>query len=78
MSTPTEIQRLDGAGVGRDVEREGAAAAAEAVADAIARAIARPVPEVYPYFKSRGLVWLNAVAPGLCDRVVQKFGRKRA
>ncbi len=47
------------------------------VAEAIARAIARPVPEVYPYAKSRGLVLLNAVAPGVCDRFVQKFGRER-
>lgn len=46
------------------------------VADAIARAIERPVPEVFPYFKSRALVWANAIAPGFCDRVVQKFGRK--
>jgi short-subunit dehydrogenase len=46
------------------------------VADAIARAIAHPVPEVYPHTGSRALVWLNAVAPGLIDRVVQRFGRK--
>jgi len=46
------------------------------VADAIARAIAHPVPEVFPHFNSRALVWLNAFAPGVCDRVVQKFGRK--
>ena len=49
---------------------------ADAVADAIARAIERPAPEVYPLFKSRALVWLNAFAPGFCDRVVQRFGRK--
>ena len=49
---------------------------AEQVADAIARAIARPVPEVYPYTKSRGLVWLNAIAPGFCDRLVKKYGRQ--
>ncbi|HJZ77409.1 MAG TPA: SDR family NAD(P)-dependent oxidoreductase [Vicinamibacterales bacterium] len=48
----------------------------EAVADAIARAIERPTPEVYPYFKSRLLVVLNAVAPGVADRLVQRFGRK--
>jgi short-subunit dehydrogenase len=47
-----------------------------AVADAIARAIERPVPEVYPYFKSRFLVILNALAPGFTDRIVQRFGRK--
>ena len=26
--------------------------------------------------KSRGLVWLNALAPGFCDRLVKKYGRK--
>jgi len=46
------------------------------VADAIARAIDRPVPEVFPHAWSRGLVWLNAAAPGICDRFVQRFGRK--
>jgi short-subunit dehydrogenase len=46
------------------------------VAEAIARAIDRPVAEVYPYFRSRALVWLNAVAPALCDRIVKRFGRQ--
>ena len=46
------------------------------VADAIARAIERPVPEVFPHLKSRALVWANAFAPGFCDRVVHRFGRK--
>ncbi len=46
------------------------------VADAIARAIDRPAPEVYPHARSRALVWLNAVAPGYCDRLVKRFGRK--
>ena len=46
------------------------------VADAIARAIDRPVPEVFPHAWSRGLVWLNAAAPGICDRFVQRFGRR--
>jgi NADP-dependent 3-hydroxy acid dehydrogenase YdfG len=46
------------------------------VANAIARAIERPAAEVYPYFNARYLVWLNAVAPGLCDRIVKRFGRK--
>ena len=49
---------------------------AEQVADAIARAIDHPVPEVYPLKKARGLVLLNAVAPGLTDRVVKRWGRK--
>jgi short-subunit dehydrogenase len=46
------------------------------VADAIARAIDRPVPEVFPHFKSRALVWANTFAPGFTDRVVKRFGRK--
>jgi short-subunit dehydrogenase len=49
---------------------------ASAVADAIARAIDRPVAEVYPHAASRALVWLNAIAPGYCDRIVKRFGRK--
>ena len=49
---------------------------ASVVADAIARAIARPVAEVYPHLTSRALVWLNAVAPGYCDRIVKRFGRQ--
>ena len=49
---------------------------ADEVADAIARAIAHPVPEVYPYRMARGLVLLNAIAPGLCDRFVKRYGRK--
>jgi short-subunit dehydrogenase len=49
---------------------------ASVVADAVARAIDRPVAEVYPHSRSRALVWLNTVAPGVCDRVVKRFGRK--
>ncbi len=49
---------------------------AAVVADAIARAIGRPVAEVFPHFQSRALVWLNVFAPGICDRVVKRFGRK--
>ena len=50
----------------------------ETVAKAIARAIDRPVAEIYPHAFSRGLVIINALAPGLCDRIVQRFGRKPA
>jgi NAD(P)-dependent dehydrogenase (short-subunit alcohol dehydrogenase family) len=47
------------------------------VADAIARTIERPAAEVYPYPLARGLVVLNAIAPGWCDRLVRRWGRKR-
>ena len=49
---------------------------ADAVADAIARTIERPTPEIYPHAMSRALVVLNAIAPGIADRVVKRFGRK--
>ncbi len=61
---------------GEITEARGPRQSAARVADAIARAVARPVPEVYPFRKARGLVVLNAVAPGWCDRLVQKFGRQ--
>ncbi|HKB13191.1 MAG TPA: SDR family NAD(P)-dependent oxidoreductase [Vicinamibacterales bacterium] len=67
MSHETGVAVTRAAGPRQDVE---------AVAEAIVRAIDRPVPEVYPYFKSRFLVVLNALAPGFTDRVVQRFGRK--
>jgi len=79
VSTATEftdvMTRETGAGVSESL---GPAQSAEQVAEAIVRAIDNPVPEVYPYFKSRGLVLLNAIAPGFTDKIVQKFGRKPA
>jgi NADP-dependent 3-hydroxy acid dehydrogenase YdfG len=52
---------------------------AEQVADAIVRCARKPRPEVYPLFWSRGLVALNAIAPGLVDywawRAARKAGR---
>jgi short-subunit dehydrogenase len=46
------------------------------VARAIAEALDRPRPEVYPYRVARALSFINAVAPGLCDRLVRRWGRK--
>jgi short-subunit dehydrogenase len=77
ISTPTEFVEVMIRETGSDVSRSlGPGQSVEEVADAVARAIERPAAEVYPYFKSRGLVVLNALAPGLTDRFVQKFGRK--
>ena len=50
---------------------------AEDVADAVARGIAHPTSEIYPHRLARGLVWLNTIAPGICDRFVKRFGRQR-
>jgi short-subunit dehydrogenase len=77
VSTETEFFDVMSRETGAVVERSfGPRQSAEQVADAIARTIEHPVPEVYPYFKSRALVWLNAFAPGVCDHIVKQFGRK--
>jgi short-subunit dehydrogenase len=77
VSTETEFFDVMARETGAEVRRSaGPSQSAEQVADAIVRAIEHPVPEVYPYALSRGLVWLNALAPGICDRLVRKYGRK--
>lgn len=77
VSTETEFFDVMSRATGTTVTRSaGPRQDASVVAEAIARAIARPVPEVFPHFKSRALVWANTFAPGLTDRVVQRFGRK--
>jgi len=49
---------------------------ARRVAEAIVRCARRPTPEVYPYLPSRALVWLNALSPGLMDRVAWRMARR--
>jgi NADP-dependent 3-hydroxy acid dehydrogenase YdfG len=77
VSTDTEFKEVMRRETGSDISQSvGPKQTAEQVADAIARAIAHPVPEVYPYMKARGLVLLNAIAPGFCDRLVKRYGRQ--
>jgi NADP-dependent 3-hydroxy acid dehydrogenase YdfG len=77
VSTESEFFEVMTRETGQTVTRaHGPRQEAEIVADAIAHAVEHPVPEVFPHFKSRALVWLNTFAPGLCDRVVKRFGRK--
>jgi len=49
---------------------------AEEVAQAIVRCIKYPKVEVYPYRTSRLLVWANAVAPSLVDKIIRRFLRE--
>jgi short-subunit dehydrogenase len=77
VSTDTEFTEVMEKESGTASRARGPRQTAEEVADAIARAIAHPTPEVYPYRKARGLALLNAIAPGFCDRFVQRFGRQR-
>ncbi len=76
ISTETEFFEVMTRESGAITRAAGPRQTPEDVAEAIARAIDRPVPEVYPFKKARGLALLNAVAPGFCDRVVKKWGRK--
>jgi short-subunit dehydrogenase len=77
VSTETEFFDVMSRETGTQVERiAGPRQEASVVADAIARAIERPVPEIFPHFNSRALVWINAFAPGLTDRLVGRFGRQ--
>jgi short-subunit dehydrogenase len=77
VSTDTEFFDVMSRETGTTVTRAmGPRQSVEAVAEAIVRAIDRPIPEVYPHAKSRALVVLNALAPGITDRVVKRFGRK--
>ena len=77
VSTDTEFIDVMEKESGTASRANGPRQTAEDVADAIARAIAHPAPEVYPYRNARGLVLLNAIAPGYCDRFVRRFGRQR-
>ena len=77
VSTETEFFEVMSRATGTTVSRTaGPRQDAAVVADAIARAVERPVPEVFPHFKSRALVWVNTFAPGFTDRLVKRFGRK--
>ena len=77
VSTETEFFEVMSRETGAAVTRaHGPTQHVDRVAQAIARAIERPAPEIYPHAPSRALVILNALAPGVCDRVVRRFGRK--
>jgi short-subunit dehydrogenase len=76
ISTQTEFFDVMTKTSGYATRAQGPTQSAEQVAEAIARAIDHPVPEVYPYRKARGLTILNALAPGLCDQLVKRWGRK--
>lgn len=77
VSTDTEFKHAMQRDFGYSVAGLGPKQPVDDVARAIVRCVRRPTPEVYPYTISRGLTIINAVAPGLADRVVRKYGRRR-
>jgi NADP-dependent 3-hydroxy acid dehydrogenase YdfG len=76
VSTMTEFREVMAREQGFDVTGHGPRQPPERVAYAMLRCLKHPRPEVYPHAWSRALVILNALAPGLCDRLVRRFGRK--
>lgn len=76
VSTETEFREAMAREQGYMVEGHGPRQPAEHVARAIVRCLKHPKAEVYPHRLSRALVVLNAIAPGLCDHIIRKFGRK--
>jgi short-subunit dehydrogenase len=77
VSTETEFFDVMSRETGTTVSRIGGPRQDVAtVAAAIIRAIEHPVPEVFPHFQSRALIWVNTFAPGFTDRLVKRFGRK--
>jgi len=76
ISTETEFFEVMTARSGFATRASGPKQSADQVAEAIARAIGRPVPEIYPYRPSKALTVLNAIAPGLCDRLTKRWRRE--
>lgn len=77
VSTRTEFHDAMRRDFGHAVSGRGPKQEASVVADAIVKCLQRPRPEVYPHRLSRALVIVNALAPGLTDRLVRKYGRSR-
>jgi short-subunit dehydrogenase len=77
VSTETEFREAMSRDYGHTVRGLGPKQSVDDVAGAIVACLRRPRPEVYPHRWSRGLAVANAVAPGLTDRFVKRFGRRR-
>jgi short-subunit dehydrogenase len=77
ISTETEFRSAMARDYGHSVSRVGPKQSANDVARAILRCVRRPTPDVYPHAASRLLTIMNAVAPGLTDRFVKRFGRRQ-
>jgi short-subunit dehydrogenase len=77
VSTESEFREAMTRDYGYTVRGLGPKQPAAAVAGAVVAAIRRPAAEVYPHAASRGLTIVNALAPGLTDRIVRKYARRR-
>jgi NADP-dependent 3-hydroxy acid dehydrogenase YdfG len=77
IGTETEFRAVAAQESGKSDEAGGVGPqqSARKVAEAIVRCAQRPRPEVYPYPPSRAIVWLAALAPGLCDWLAWRAAR---
>jgi short-subunit dehydrogenase len=78
VSTETEFRAAMTRDYGHAIAGVGPKQSAADVARAMLACLRRPKAEVYPHATSRALTILNAAAPGLTDRVIRKYGRRRA
>lgn len=78
VSTDTEFRSAMERDYGHSVGGLGPRQSMDEVARAIVRGIRRGDVEIYSHAASRGLTVLNAIAPRLTDRLVRKYGRRRA
>lgn len=77
ISTATEFVDAMDRDYGHRISGLGPKQSVDDVARAVVACVRRPRPEVYPHALSRGLTVLNALAPGLTDRFVRRYGRDR-
>jgi hypothetical protein len=77
VSTETEFRSAMERDYGYSVSGLGPKQSADDVAGSIVACVRKPRPEVYPHASARALAIVNAVAPGLTDKLVKKYGRRR-
>jgi short-subunit dehydrogenase len=77
VSTDTEFRHAMERDFGHSVSGLGPKQSMDDVARAVTACVRRPTPEVYPHRASRALAVLNAVVPGMTDRLVRRYGRRR-
>ena len=77
VSTDTEFRHAMERDYGHSVSGLGPTQSMDDVARAVVRCVQRPRAEVYPHASARALTIVNAIVPGLTDRIVRKYGRRR-
>ncbi len=77
VSTETEFHHAMTRDYGHSVSGLGPKQSMDHVARAVVNCVRRPRAEVYPHLAARALTIVNALAPGLTDRIVRKYGRRR-